>query len=113
MTAAAVIDAQIEAYRARDLDRFLSFFAHDVVVTNFDGVVLMDGVEAMRDHYAPLFADSPDLTVEITSRIEAGSFVVDLEHLEGFHMAPYPESFDAGCVYRVAGDKIAAMKFLL
>jgi len=86
---AELIDAQVEAYRARDLDKFLSFFAHDVVVTDFDGNVLMEGVEGIKANYEPLFANSPNLTVEITSRIETGQFIIDLEHLEGFNNPPH------------------------
>jgi hypothetical protein len=108
-----LIDAQVEAYRARDLGRFLGFFAPDAVVTDFDGNVLMQGVEGMRANYAPLFTNSPDLTVEVKLRIETGPFVIDLEHLEGFNNPPYPQVFDAGCVYRIAEGKIIAMKFLL
>lgn len=108
-----LIDAQLEAYRARDVDRFLAHFALGIAVTDFEGTVLMEGIEGMRANYEPLFANSPELTVEIRSRIETGSFVVDLEHLEGFNHPPYPQVFDAGCVYRIADGKIAAMKLLL
>jgi uncharacterized protein (TIGR02246 family) len=112
-TTTEVIDAQLKAYRARDLEGFLAHFAHDVQVTDFDGNVLMQGIEDLRANYEPLFANSPELTVEIKSRIDTGDFVIDLEHLEGFNNPPYPQVFDAGCVYRVSGEKISAMKFLL
>jgi uncharacterized protein (TIGR02246 family) len=108
-----LIDAEVEAYRARDLDRFLTYFAEDVVVTDFDGHVLMRGDEEMRAFYGPMFSNSPDLTVEIRSRIETGPFVVDLEHIEGLNHPPYPQTLDAGCTYRVSDGKIAAMMFLL
>ena len=35
--AADVVDAQIEAYRARDVERFLSYYADDASVVAFDG----------------------------------------------------------------------------
>ncbi len=108
-----LIDGQLEAYRTRDLERFLTFFAPDVTVTDFDGNVLMQGLEGIRANYEPLFANSPNLTVEIISRLESGNFVVDLEHLEGFNNPPYPPVFDAGCAYRISEGKIDAMKFLL
>jgi hypothetical protein len=108
-----LIDAELDAYRARDLNRFLAFFAQDVAVTDFEGSVLMHGVEGMRANYGPLFANSPDLTVAIKSRIETGPFVIDLEHVVGFNNPPYPHAFDAGCVYRIADGKIIAMKLLL
>jgi uncharacterized protein (TIGR02246 family) len=108
-----LIDAQVDACRARDLERYLGFFAHDVVVTDYDGHLLMEGVEGVRANYEPLFANSSDLTVEIRSRIEVETFVADVEHLEGFINPPYPQAFDAGCIYRIRDGKIVAMKFLL
>lgn len=94
-----LIDSEVAAYRDRDLDRYLSFFAEDVVVTDFEGNVLMRGIEGLRSNYQPLFENSPDLTVEIVSRIESGGFVVDLEHLDGFINPPYPQTFDAAVIY--------------
>jgi hypothetical protein len=67
-----VVDRQIAAFRARDLERFLGCYATDVKIRDFDGNVLMDGPEAMRGQYGPLFRDSPRLSVEIP----AGSWPV-------------------------------------
>jgi hypothetical protein len=39
--------------------------------------------------------------------------VVDLEHLDGFVNPPYPQTFDATCIYLVKDGIISAMKFLL
>jgi hypothetical protein len=35
-----VVDAQVEAYRARDVERFLSHYADDASVVMFDGTVI-------------------------------------------------------------------------
>jgi hypothetical protein len=53
-----VVDRQIAAFRDRDLDRFLGFYAADVKVRDFDGNVLMDGLEGMRGQCGPLFRDA-------------------------------------------------------
>lgn len=108
-----LIDAEVAAYRDRDLERFLSFFASDVVVTDFDGNVLMEGVDGLRESYGPLFHDSHDLSVELRSRIEVSAFIVDLEHLEGVVSSTLPSIVDAACIYRITDGKISAMKFLL
>ena len=108
-----LIDNEVEAYRGRDLDRFLSFFAEDVVVTDFEGNGMMRGIDGLRSNYESLFENSPDLTVDVVSRIESGGFVVDLEHLDGFVNPPYPQTFDATCIYLVKDGIISAMKFLL
>jgi len=60
-----LVDRQIGAYRARDLEQFLSFYAEDVRIRDFDGNVLMNGRAAMRGMYEPLFRDSPELAVGI------------------------------------------------
>jgi len=53
-----LVDRQIAAYRARDLEQFLSFYAEDVRIRDFDGNMLMNGRAAMRGMYEPLFRDS-------------------------------------------------------
>lgn len=36
-----IVDACLDAYRARDVDRFLSYFADDASVILFDGTAMM------------------------------------------------------------------------
>jgi len=96
-----VVDRQIAAFRDRDLERYLGFFSADVRVSDFDGNVLMDGLEAMRGTYGPLFRDSPHLRVEIPRRMVAGDYVVDEEELSGFILAGFPPAMRAVVVYRV------------
>ena len=76
-----VVDAQIGAFRARDVERFLSYYADDVSAVLFDGTPMYKDKEVMREQYGKLFADSPDLRVVIANRVAAGEFVVDEEHL--------------------------------
>jgi len=96
-----VVDRQIAAYRDRDLERFLGFYAADIKVRDFDGNVLMDGLEAMRGRYGLLFRDSPRLSVEIARRMVAGDYVIDEEHLSGFNLAGSPAEMQAVVIYRV------------
>jgi len=96
-----VVDRQIAAYRDRDLERFLGFYAADVKIRDFDGHVLMDGLEAIRGRYGTLFRDSPQLSVEIPRRMVTGDYVIDEEHLSGFIMAGAPPEIQAVVIYRV------------
>ncbi len=107
-----VVDAQIEAYRARDLAGFLSHYADDASVVTFDGSVLFATKDVMREAYGKLFADSPDLHVDIAGRVTAGEFVVDEEHLSGFHFGDMPTDMTAVAVYRVVNGKIAKLMLL-
>ena len=99
--ATEVVDRQIAAFRDRDLERFLRCYAAGIRVRDFDGNVLMDGPEAMRGQYGPLFRDSPKLSVEIPSRMAAGDYVIDEENLSGFILAGFPPEMHAVVVYRV------------
>ena len=108
-----VVDVQIEAYRAKDVERFLSYYADDVSVVLFDGTPMIKDKEVMREQYGKLFADSPDLRVTIANRMAAGEFVVDEEHQTGVHFEGMPAEGTGLCVYRVVEGKIARMMVLL
>ena len=111
--AAEVVDAQIEAYRARDVERFLSYYADDASVVAFDGSAMFADKQAMREEYGKLFADSPELTVTIANRMATGDFVVDEEHLSGFHSGEMPTEVAALSIYRVTDGKIAQLMLLM
>jgi hypothetical protein len=108
-----VVDRQISAFRDRDLERFLGCYAQGVTVKDFDGNVLMDGSEAMRGQYGPLFRDSPDLKVQIPHRIVNADYVIDEEDITGFILAGFPTAMRAVVVYRVRDGLIHDVVFLM
>jgi putative hydrolase of HD superfamily len=115
-----VVDAQIEAFRAKDVERFLSCYADDVSVVLFDGTpmlkdkeVMREDKEVMREQYGKVFADSPDLRVTIANRATVGEFVANEEHITGVHLEGMPDEYDAVSVYRVMEGKIARLMLLL
>ncbi len=89
------IDAQIEAYQAKDVERFLSCYADDASVVLFDGTPMFADKQVMREQYGKLFADSPDLHPTVASRMTAGDFVVDEEHVSGMHFGDMPTEMTA------------------
>jgi hypothetical protein len=107
-----VIDAQIEAYRAKDVERFLSHYADVASVVLFDGTPMFADKQAMREQYGELFADSPDLHLTVASRMTAGDFVVDEEHVSGMHFGDMPTEVTALSVYRVTNGKITRLMLL-
>ena len=54
-----VVDAQIEAYRAKDVERFLSCYAEDASAVLFDGTPRFADKQVMREQYGKLSSDSP------------------------------------------------------
>jgi hypothetical protein len=84
-----VVQRQVEAYNARDIEAFLSFYADDVVVRRLpSGEVAWDSKEAMRPRYAKRFAENPELFCTITHRIVHGDWVVDHELVTGVKGRP-------------------------
>jgi hypothetical protein len=81
MTSADVVDRQVEAYNAADLEGFLACYAPEVVIRSGEGEVLNDGLDAMRATYADWFGSLPGLHADILSRMELGEWVVDEEHV--------------------------------
>jgi hypothetical protein len=80
--------AQLDAYNAGDVERFLAWYALDVVVEDGAGTQLMQGRERMRSEYPPFFAEYPDLRGEIVHRITAGDYVIDEELIHGWQAEP-------------------------
>ena len=107
-----VVDAQIEAYQAKDVERFLACYAEDASVVLFDGTPMFADKQVMREQYGRLFADSPGLHLTVANRISAGEFVVDEEHLSGMHFGGMPAEMTALSVYRVTDGKIARLMLL-
>ena len=108
-----VVDRQVAAYRDRDLERFLGCYAAGVKVRDFDGNVLMDGLEAMRGQYGPMFRDSSQLRAEIPRRIVAGDYVIDEEDISGMVVAGFPPAMHAVVIYRVRDGLIHDVVLLM
>lgn len=80
MSAKSLIDLQVEAFNRGDADAFAATYAPDAVVR----MVMSDdppllGREAIRDHYAAMFAALPNLTVTVEERLVVGQLITDHE----------------------------------
>lgn len=102
------VEGQLAAYNARDVERFLPFFAEDVVVEDGQGNLVLRGRDAMRARYGPMFAQYTNLHCEIVSRVRVGAYVLDEERITG--RQPEPEHVVA--IYRLEGDTIVHVRFL-
>jgi len=99
-----VVQRQVEAYNARDVEAFLSFYADDVVVRRLPaGEIAWDSREAMRPRFAKRFAENPELNCTITKRIVHGDWVVDHELVTGVKDRPRVR---AVVIYEVRGGLI-------
>lgn len=96
----------IDAVNARDVDRVVDCFSADAVVQNDAGHVFAQGEEAVRAHFGQFIAQSPNLHVEIPSRIHVGSWVVQEEHTTGLILEEPVPDFHIPSAYRVEDGKI-------
>lgn len=84
-----LVEHQLAAYNARDLERFLEVFADDIEVTRLPGSTpSIVGKAALAKFYAENRFNLPDLHARIVSRMVLGSKVVDQEYITGIGSDP-------------------------
>lgn len=105
-----VVQAQLDAYNARDLDRFVACYAPGVLVLDLDsGATRIEGLAAFRAQYQSQFERCPLQRAALVSRQTCGAFVIDLERVRGNPDRPDAEVL---AVYRVdAGGLIDRVQF--
>jgi hypothetical protein len=101
-----LLQEQADAFNARDLDRVIGCYSPDAVVQDGEGNVLAHGHEAISALFGQLIDQSPDLHVEILSRIHVGSWVVEEEHTTGVGLEALSPGFHIPIAYRVEDGKI-------
>lgn len=78
------VQAQLDAYNAQDVERFVMCYADDVEVFELPaGTRQFASRAAMRIRYAALFAAHPHLRCRVLTRSVEGAFAVDHEELTG------------------------------
>ena len=72
-------ERQLVAYNHADLDAFCACYHEDVVVLGAEGRVELEGIEAFRARYAPMFKRG-GFGAEVPQRLSLGEHCVDYEH---------------------------------
>lgn len=102
-----VVEEQLEAYNARDLERFAATYADDIRIWRMPATEpSIAGQAQLREVYAKRFS-SPDLHATIVNRIATGDKVVDHERVVGIEAGP----IEAVAVYQVVDGLIAKVWF--
>jgi hypothetical protein len=108
MNPEAPVQRQLDAYNARDLQRFLAEYTEDVQVFRPPGVEpTLSGKETFADFYAANRFNLPNLHAELVNRMVLGNKVVDHERIIGVKA----QAFEAAAVYEVADGRIAKVWF--
>jgi uncharacterized protein (TIGR02246 family) len=107
MTPTEVVQGQLDAYNAQDLDRFCAFYAPDCVVADLNGAITQQGRDAIRSRYSALFAEHPHNRAALVNRISLGQVVIDHEDVT---RAPGIR-FEVIAIYTVANGQIVRVDF--
>jgi hypothetical protein len=106
MNTEAVVQGQLEAYNARNLTRFLEFFAEDVQVQRMPNLEpSISGKAALSAFYATQRFHLPALHAELVGRLVLGNKVFDHERIFGVQ----PEPFEIVVAYEIKDSLIAKM----
>jgi len=106
----AIVQAQLEAYNARDLNAFLATYAENAELFEHPSKLLASGMAQLRERYAARFAD-PILHALVLKRIVMGNIVIDQERVRRMFPAG-PGTLDAVAMYEVQGQRITRVWFI-
>ena len=109
MTAVDVVQRQLDAYNAQDMDAFLAAYAPDCVISDFNGAVTQNGRDAIRMRYAAMFAEFPQNRARMVKRMALGEVVIDHEDVS---RGPNGPRFEAIAIYTVKHGLIARVDFV-
>ena len=106
-----VVQAQLEAYNAHDIHRFMATYAGDAEIFEYPAKPLMKGSAEIEDFYANKRFNDTRLHATIQNRISMGDTVVDHESI----IATFPEGpgrFEAIAIYQVQDGKIVKVTLI-
>ena len=102
-----IVQEQLEAYNARDLERFVACYADTVSIYRMPATdAAISGKAQLAAVYKDRFS-SPSLHAEILARIILGNKVIDHERVRGIREHP----IEALAIYEVASGLIQTVWF--
>jgi imidazolonepropionase-like amidohydrolase len=103
-----LVQQQLNAYNAHDLEAFLAPYADDVEIYSTSGKLIMKGKDEMRKQYK-FITEVPDLYCRLINRIAKGNTVIDHEEI---WISKKPINLQYGvAVYVIENGKIRRVYF--
>ncbi len=102
-----IVQRNLEAYNARDIDAFMKDYADDVKLYAYPNTLQTDGKEAMRKSYQTWFERVPDLRAYVKKRIVYKNKVIDEEQVTA-----NGQILNAVAIYEVENGKIVKVTFM-
>jgi uncharacterized protein (TIGR02246 family) len=107
----AVVQRQLDAYNARDIDSFIEVWAADAQVFEHPSKLLASGREAIRARHVERFTE-PNLHGKLVKRMVMGNTVVDQENVT----RTFPEGtgkIEVVAIYEIDNGLIAKAWFIM
>ena len=107
----SVVQAQLDAYNAKDVEALLLTYAPDAEQFTLHGELLAKGHKQLRERFLARFSE-PDLHAKLMSRIVVGNIVTDGELIT----RNFPEglgTLEMLCVYEVVEGRIQRASFAI
>jgi hypothetical protein len=105
-----VVQRQLDAFNARDVDAIAATYAQDARQFEHPNQLLAAGLPELRERWAVRFRE-PNLHAALINRIVVGAFVIDQEVVT----RTFPEGpgrIELAAIYEVRGEKIATAWFI-
>lgn len=108
MTPESLVQAQLDAYNAHNLQAFTACYSDDIKVYRPPAAEpVLSGKAAFADFYATQRFNRPALHALVLNRMVLGNKVVDHERITGLGDAP----LEASAVYEISGGLITTVWF--
>jgi hypothetical protein len=101
----AVVQRQLDAYNARDIDALMTIYAADAQMFEHPAKLLASGSAALRERFLARFKE-PNLYAQLLKRVVMGNTVIDHERVT----RTFPEgpgTVELVMIYKVENEKIA------
>jgi len=109
-TPESIVQRQLDAYNARDVDELLATYAEDVQQFEYPDTLLCNGAAALRERMTARLSD-PLLHARLINRITMGQTVIDHEEVT----RTFPDGvgkIELVAIYEVRDGKISTARFI-
>ena len=103
-----IAQAQLDAYNAQNLEKYVTYFAPDCVISGLNGTPTETSRDAIKARYAKAFAQFPQNKAVLKNRVAVGNTVVDHELVI---RAPGGEQFEIIAIYSFKDGLISRVDF--
>ena len=105
MSPEAVVQQQLDAYNARDIEALVAIYAADAQMFEHPAKLLASGSAALRERFLGRFKE-PNLYAQLLKRVVMGNTVIDHERVART-FAEGPGTVELMMIYEIQNGKIA------